>query len=312
MNFNQKVSILITVYYNSEFLSQCLNSVINQTYRNLQICLVNDGSTDNSLDIISNYADKDSRIEYISKENSGVADTRNHLLNMAKGDYVLFVDSDDWIEPDMVEYLINTMVKYNADIVCCETVKEKENKPDLREIEFGLEDILKKFLLHKEMNGSLCNKLIKINLLHNERFHCGISYGEDALFCWGVFQKVNKVVMSNKQLYNYRMNDDSISHQTFGPKKLSGHTTWDLICSEADKKYPEISSCGKARWGMESTLLLNSAVKSDYPKDNSIKMLQKTVKKNYKFMRYHKITSIKGLIFAFVISRVYGSWAKYF
>ena len=100
------ISILIPIYNVESYLPQCLDSIVQQTYKNLQIVLIDDGSQDHSLTICHDYATKDNRIEVYSQKNQGVAATRNHLLEKVKGDYVLFVDSDDWIEADMIENLV--------------------------------------------------------------------------------------------------------------------------------------------------------------------------------------------------------------
>ena len=114
-----KVSILSPCYNVEKYISQCLDSIIQQTYKNLQIILVDDGSTDNTLAILNQYASLDSRIEVHHQENKGVATARNELLSKVKGDYVLFVDSDDWIELDMVEFLIAKVTEENAEVAVC-------------------------------------------------------------------------------------------------------------------------------------------------------------------------------------------------
>ena len=221
------VSILIPAYNAAAFLPKCLDSVLNQTYQDLQVVIVDDGSKDKTLEVCHKYAEKDSRIEVYHQENQGVAATRNHLLEKVKGDYVLFVDADDWIELDMVEYLVSLATELDAEMVMCDRVindaKPSETEPMIKIL--PQEEAIRDFLLHDYFVGSLWNKLLSRSLLHNEQFHRGISYGEDALFIWGALQKVNNVVASDKQLYHYYMNEDSISHQSFGDKKLTGHLT---------------------------------------------------------------------------------------
>ena len=117
-----KISILIPAYNAAVFLPKCLDSVHNQTYRDLQVVIVDDGSKDNTLELCQSYAKNDNRIEVYHQENQGVASTRNHLLEKVKGDYVLFVDADDWIEPDMVNYMVDKLSSNNHDIVTCGSV----------------------------------------------------------------------------------------------------------------------------------------------------------------------------------------------
>ena len=155
------VSILVPVYNVEAYLSQCIDSILAQTYKNLQVVLVNDGSTDGSLEVCQTYAEKDARVETHHKENSGVADTRNCLLEKVKGYYVLFVDSDDWIEPDMVECLLRYALEYDADVVNCgNVINDAPCNKDNKNIEvLQQEEAIKLFLEHKKIRGSLWNIL---------------------------------------------------------------------------------------------------------------------------------------------------------
>lgn len=122
------VSVIIPVYNVERYLAQCLDSVINQTYPNLEIICVNDGSRDGSPDILRRYADEDAWIQVIDKANGGVSQARNDALDCARGEYIMFVDSDDWVEPDACENAVNAMREYDADIVMWSYVSETENR----------------------------------------------------------------------------------------------------------------------------------------------------------------------------------------
>ena len=183
------VSILVPAYNVAQYLHKCLDSIVNQTYQQLQVVVVDDGSSDNSLSIVKDYAAKYPFVEVYHQENAGVAAARNNLLSHVKGDYILFVDSDDWLELDMIEFLISKIEKYKVDVVTCgmvvnDTAVRKEYKQEC----WNQEVAIQKFLFHKELSGSLCNKLVLTSLLHNIVFHCGISYGEDALYCYPKFR----------------------------------------------------------------------------------------------------------------------------
>ena len=116
---NYLISIIVPIYNVDKYLEECIESLRNQTYKNLEIILINDGSTDNSEQIFRHEAKQDNRIVFINKKNGGSASAKNEGLKIAKGDYIAFVDSDDFIELDMIEYMVNTIKKYNADIVQC-------------------------------------------------------------------------------------------------------------------------------------------------------------------------------------------------
>ena len=308
------VSILIPAYNAAAYLPQCLDSILKQTYRDLQVVIVDDGSKDNTLEVCRECAEKDARIEVYNQENQGVAATRNHLLDKVKGDYVLFVDADDWIEPDMVEYMTSLAVDYKSDMVMCDRVINDE-KPSDRESEINIlqkEEAIRDFLYQDYFVGSLWNKLLSSSLLHNERFHRGISYGEDALFCWGALQKVNNVVVCNKQLYHYRMNENSISHQSFGEKKLTGHQTWTIISEDVMKRWPQYTELALGTFARSDMYLLQQASMSGYPKDNNIKVLQRNVRKNYRYLVPRIKNEKKILVMATIIMYWYGFGRVYY
>lgn len=300
------VSILIPAYNATSFLPECLNSVLNQTYKDLQVVLVDDGSTDNTLSLCNEYAARDNRVEVYHQENQGVATTRNHLLDRVKGDWVLFVDADDWVELDMVEFLVNKADESGADIITCkEVVNNQTVTTDFSEVLYDKDITVKEFLRHVSLRGSLWNKLIKRCLCENVSFHPAISYGEDALFCWRLIQKVDRLLFTDRQLYHYRMNVDGLSHSMFGPKKLSGHLTWSIISEETEKSWPQYAYIAKARWAIEDIQLVRAAARDGYPYDNYVEELQDTVKNNYRDIIKANITTTKMVLYAFVASRCY-------
>lgn len=298
------VSILIPVYNCEPYLDKCITSIINQDYKNIQIVLANDGSTDNSLEICRNYANDDSRISVLTRGNMGVANTRNDLLEQIKGEYFLFVDADDWIEPDMVSYLLGLINEFKADIAVCSNVNGNPQEEISIEI-WNQNQTIEKFLYHKEMNGSLWNKLIKSSLIKDIKFDPEVHYGEDALFLWSLLLNTSKISISNKQLYHYRMNPSSLSHSLFGSKKLTANKVWQNICKDAEIRFPSLAPTGKARWGMEMTQLLFYASKTGKGFDKDISDLQTIVKKFFPLMKRHRITSPKGLLFAWFVSHYY-------
>lgn len=301
------VTILIPVYNTSKYLRQCLDSITAQTYQNLQVVLVDDGSTDDSLSICEEYAGKYSYIEVHHQANAGVAAVRNKLLSYIAGDYVLFVDSDDWIEPQTVEYLVAEARYSQVDIVTCSaiindgpiTVKEIQKE------EWSQERTVLEFLRHVIFNGSLWNKLIKAERIKGIQFAKEISYGEDALFIWQVLQRVQKVLITNRQLYHYRMNEDSISHQTFGPKKMTGHIVWEQINSVTEQLWPQYLEIARAGLAISDMWLLYFAAQNNYRYDSFIGAFQQTVRRYFKQMRNAQIIGKRKLIFAVIISHSY-------
>ncbi len=280
------VSILVPVYNSEKYLRQCLDSIVNQTYKDLQVVIVDDGSKDNSLSICREYADKYEFIEVYHQGNAGVASARNALLDKARGDYTIFIDSDDWIELDMIEGLLHYIAEYDLDIVICGSVSEYNNSETTVDTSYcsplidNREEAVKKFILHKELNGSLWNKLVKTSLFHNLRFAKDIWYGEDALMMWQVLQRVNRIGSMPTPYYHYRMNDASISHQTFGPQKMSGHQVWATIYADTCRDWPEYKRVARAAFAISDMWLLFYAALDKYPFDKNISHFQRHVREN--------------------------------
>ena len=307
------VTILIPVYNVSGFLSQCLNSVLSQTYVNLQVILIDDGSTDNSWSICQDFASKDNRVEVYHQENQGVASTRNHLLDKVKGNYVLFVDADDWIELDMVSFLVEQAISNQAEVATCGSVINDDLPSTQWTSEVYNQDrLIKEFLFHKTLRGNLWNKLFKTELLNGLYFDDNISYGEDALMSWYAFQRLKKAVVTNRQLYHYRMNENSISHQVFGEKKLTGHRTWAIICKETAKMWPQYLHIAQARYGLEDMYLLRLASQDGYKRGDQIKMLQHTVRHYLTQIKNSGLIGLKDTIYAEIICRWYGFGRFYY
>ncbi len=280
------VSILVPVYNSEKYLRQCLDSIVNQTYKDLQVVIVDDGSIDNSLSICREYADKYEFIEVYHQGNAGVASARNALLDKARGDYTIFIDSDDWIELDMIEGLLHYIAEYDLDIAICGSVSEYNDSATAVDTSYcsplidNREEAVKKFILHKELNGSLWNKLVLTSLFHNLRFAKDIWYGEDALMMWQVLQRVNRIGTVPIDYYHYRMNDASISHQAFGPKKMSGHQVWATIYADTCRDWPQYRQTARAAFAISDMWLLFYAAIDKYSFDKNISHYQHHVRKN--------------------------------
>ena len=209
-----KVSVIIPVYNVEKYLSRCLESVINQTYKNIEIILVNDGSTDNSVQIIGQY--KDSRIKVINKVNGGLSSARNAGLKICTGDYITFVDSDDWIELDMVEFMMKQVCNTSCEIVVIkEIITYGENI-----ILANPGKITNQLFSNNECMSQLCStripsftwgKLYKKELWDNIFFPEGYNY-EDIATSYQIFNKCKLLVVSSYIGYNYYMREDSIVH----------------------------------------------------------------------------------------------------
>lgn len=210
------VSIIVPVYNVEAYLDRCIKSIICQTYQNIEIILVNDGSIDSSLSICYDWQQKDSRIIVIDKENKGVASARNVGIEKAQGAYVTFIDSDDWIENDMIELMVQNIFKYSADVSVCTMVRK--NKISMNDFEImDNQDAIKKVLLRKF--SAVWPQLFKLDLVKRNRFREDLLINEDIIFLLDVYKDAKKIVYDlSKGMYHYNTEERaSLTSQ----KKLS-------------------------------------------------------------------------------------------
>lgn len=224
----EKISIIVPVYNAEKYLSECIESLIKQTYKCLEIILVNDGSTDNSLKICEGYAKQDDRIKVRSIENSGVSIARNLGIDISTGEYITFVDSDDWAEPNMLEFAINKLKESASDIVIWSYFKNYYNK----ELELSLipggdqvfesnKDILylksiyamygEETIKESVSTGTVWCKLYKRDFIKKNKleFNPLLTRSQDTIFSINAFKRAKKISYFDKSLYHYRINDSS-------------------------------------------------------------------------------------------------------
>lgn len=213
---NELVSIIIPVYNVDKYIRECLDSVINQSYKNLQIILVDDGSTDNSGKICDEYAVKDSRITVIHQENQGAGAAKNTGLDLVKGEYLSLIDSDDYLELNYYETMVSNLKQHNVDVVQCLFRNVFVNNKYSRQYNFpskGSRKIkTKKFLvemLYDWKYAIFWNKLFKTKLLKDIRFPVGRKI-DDEFFTYKLICNAKKILNINDKLYNYRMRQSSI------------------------------------------------------------------------------------------------------
>lgn len=224
-NMFPRISIIVPVYNTESYLSKCLDSIINQTYKNIEVILIDDGSTDSSGKICDHYAEVDTRFQVLHTENKGLVSARKTGLACATGDYIGFVDSDDWIKKTMYEELLRLLQDSQADIVCCGAIivslsKQKKFYNRMKEGLYNLESLPKLYetMMFDETENapgilqSIWSKLFKKALLEsclipvvNE-----ITYGEDAAIVYPYCLKAKRIVVTNETYYYYRENPSSM------------------------------------------------------------------------------------------------------
>ncbi|WP_010237898.1 glycosyltransferase [Clostridium arbusti] len=225
------ISIIVPIYNVEQYLSRCLDSIISQTYTNLEIILVDDGSTDDSWSICKKYAKIDKRIVLIKQENKGVSSARNEGIRIATGEYIAFVDSDDYIDNDMYEILYNLMNENNnIDLAICETVKDNiKSKSDISIL--NRNETLKALFNMKSFRGYIFNKLFRKSIIekNNLTFNKDIYICEDLLFCFNYVLNIRNAIYSMEQKYFYIERDDSAIHRSFNVKNLTVLNAYELM-----------------------------------------------------------------------------------
>lgn len=211
-----EISIIVPVYNVEQYLARCVKSLINQTFSNIEIILVNDGSQDYSPDICEEYANTDARIKVVHKANGGLSSARNAGLDVATGRFIGFVDSDDWVSHDMYEYLYNLIWEYNCDIAKCEslTVRDSDSIESYIDHEEKIQlmtsnDAIRRLIETSKML-SVCNRIYKRELFNNVRFPEG-KINEDFVSSYHLFSRSNSIVVSNKQKYFHYLRHGSIT-----------------------------------------------------------------------------------------------------
>ena len=238
------ISIIIPVYNPGEFFDRCIESVINQTYRNLEIILVDDGSTDSSPHKCDELAKKDSRIKVIHQKNSGAAAARNTGLDNATGDFIGFIDADDYIDLDMYEIMLNDIISNDADAARCGIVRESTDgsTQDWGTGIFDMRICDGKHVLCDvgEAVGivpvHLGNKLFKRECVNNIRMNTRFRFAEDTLFNFMVAKNVNKMVYRDVNRYHYMDNADSITNNDINENNFDEHRVMDVIFSLSDEE----------------------------------------------------------------------------
>lgn len=211
---SNKISIIVPIYNTEKYLERCLQSLINQEYKNIEIILVNDGSNDNSLNICNEYKNKDERIIVIDKEHTGVADTRNIGISKATGNYIGFVDSDDYIDKDMFKKLINGAEKYKCEISMCDLIETSSINDEIKEykldfIQMNKKQALEQLLYDRNIGNYMTVKLFKKELFNGIKFPVGTLY-EDISTAYKLFDKANNIIYIPIPMYHYYQRMDSI------------------------------------------------------------------------------------------------------
>lgn len=236
------ISVIVPVYNVEQYLDRCVGSLVGQTYRHLEIILVDDGSPDECPALCDNWAREDSRVTVIHKNNGGLSSARNTALNVCSGDVIAFVDSDDWVEPNMFGTMLESMQEHDADIVQCGVLKTSESGQsvlidgDLPARTFSGEEALHDFLYHRNrMTSAVWNKLYKASLFREDgerlRFPEGLNSEDYYLLCHA-YRRVNRLYYDPQAFYHYCVRGNSICREGTNP-----HTFDKIAIAELCRDY---------------------------------------------------------------------------
>lgn len=225
---NPEISIVVPVFNVEKFLKKCIESIISQSFSNFEVLLVNDGSTDGSLDICLQYTKIDDRVKVINKKNGGLSDARNAGIKYATGKYICFIDSDDFIEKEYLQKLYKNIVKYNSDVSMCEYFITDENGQKIQIEKFNNEKL--KYISGKKLIESIYSRnptisIVAWNKLYKRKLFANITYSkgrlyEDQFIAVPLFWSVKKVSLIDAPLYNYVQRKGSIMNSKINKKKI--------------------------------------------------------------------------------------------
>ena len=212
MNTSPKVSIIVAIYKSEPFLPKLIESLVEQTYKNVEIILVDDGSPDKSGDICDAYAMKDCRIKVIHEKNSGACEARNNGLKSSTGEYIMIVDGDDWLSLDCVEYLLNLALKTNSDMAMSKNIFTSRDQTQVKEdkIEIWTNEKATAKLIYPGIEIGPWNKIYKRSLIENNQISFSVPWsGEGLYFATRATQFANQVAVGSRKVYNYRLNNEN-------------------------------------------------------------------------------------------------------
>lgn len=283
----EKISIIVPVYNVEAYLERCVESILKQTYTNLEILLVNDGSTDKSGELCDKLALRDHRIRVIHKENGGLSDARNRGIDEASSNLIGFIDSDDYIDEDMYETLYRQMVASKADLSMCghydvyHQIPEKQ-VAEIKTWELMPEEAIKMVMEAKILSVTAVNKLYKKALFEQLRFRIG-KIAEDAFIMVDLIHQCSKVVATNEKKYYYVHRENSITTQKFSLKFLNVIEAYEQNAKIISENYPDLYDVAIMRlnWAyfyVLDRLLVDNDFKDKVLEDRLISYLKKNKK----------------------------------
>ena len=298
---NDLISIVVPIYNVEKYLCRCVDSILSQSYLNIEIILVDDGSTDNCSSICDHYSKVDNRVIVIHKKNGGLSDARNEGIKKSNGKYITFIDSDDYVHNDFITKLYNLLIKTKSDISCCDffNFSETDEKIDFSNYkesftysDFAVEKVeaLEKIMYRNKLRNSACAKLFKKELFNNIVFPKG-KLCEDLGTMYKLFSLTNRVSMTHFRYY-YMQRKHSIIHSNFNINRMDGLYFAVEQTNFISNNYPNIINAAYNREFMEAIYILMKI-----PNKNQYKVqleeIYSSIKRTRKFILTDKKSSFK-------------------
>lgn len=287
-----EISVIVPVYKAEQYLERCVKSILEQTYQNFELILVDDGSPDNCPTMCDEWAEKDNRVHVIHKKNGGASSARNAGLKIAKGNWIAFADSDDWLDKTALKTLYDLAKKYNVPMAIggMRVVQEDTNasvvkKQDVKVLSHA--DLMSRFF---RLNGepdthSVCGAIIQRNILDGYTFIEG-KMNEDVEACYYLARKCEAAIYIDAPLYNYFKNIEGVTNSGFSKKKLDLLDVWDIVQKQVEQFTPEYSyacemNCKRARFTLLTQMSLNGYDHDDSLMKKTKQQLKKEVRQSF-------------------------------
>lgn len=313
------ISVIIPVYNVEKYIDRCVESVINQTYKNLEIILVDDGSLDKSLDLCFKWRKTDKRIKVLSKENGGAATARNAGMSSARGDYIMFVDSDDYVSEIICESLYGKLKQQQADIAICRMEKIEGNRRYPTRLWNYSEDMivmdeqtaLREYFMEKIDCGP-CHKLFARNVINQIHFPEGV-INEDFVFVYRALANAKKIVFFDDILYYYCFRHNSVTSSDFSKKQFDRYYNCVGVYKEVQQKIPNLKKEARFYMWRQSIYLLKEMMEANccnkYRKE--FQMIRKSLRNDlYYILKSEFLTSKEKVSYCFLIisPTIYEKW----
>ena len=262
------ISVIVPVYNVAQYLEKSIASIQKQTYQNLEIILVDDGATDESGRLCDSIAEQDDRVSVLHKKNEGLSQARNDGMKQAHGDYLIFIDSDDYIHPAMIQSLYEQLIQEDADVSSCGVMNVYANDESPQSANqdgyfvCDSQTFLREYLIGEKIPGTICNKLIKKEIATALSFPKGLIY-EDAYYHFDLIKLAKKYVVNTKPYYYYFHRGDSITTKPYAEKDLAYIDIYQKFYNEVVKNYPDLKEVAFFRLAYAHFFILDKMLLDD-------------------------------------------------